>query len=170
MLTPSILAAALPPDAREIFDQASGRLDAAEAFLAAACGLTARQARSRARNARRPFGESWPDFLPATALVGAEVAAALAGEALHHAEPDALLAAAEAAAAALEAPGAGARLHLADWRDLDAAELADRLGVGLRRAHQVRHERLTQADPGPVPPARAQGELFGALAGGASHG
>ena len=168
MLTPANLAAALAPDARAIFDQASGRLDAADALLAAADGLTARQARSRARNARRQFGESWPDFLPATALSGLEVAAALVGEALHHAEPDALLAAAEAAAAALEAPGAGARLHLADWRDLDAAELADRLGVGLRRAHQVRRERLAHADPGPVPPARAQGELF--EAGGARHG
>lgn len=54
---------ALPPGACAIYAAAVGRLDPADSYIAWADGLTPTQARSRARNANRSFGTSWPDHL-----------------------------------------------------------------------------------------------------------
>ena len=52
---------ALPPAAQALFDQADGWIDPADAFIAAAEGLTSAQACSRARNSARPLGGDWPE-------------------------------------------------------------------------------------------------------------
>lgn len=146
-MTPNRLSAALPPPARAIFLEAEGRLDPAEAYLASADDLSLDQARSRARNARRGFGRSWPDSYQFCSIDDPEVQR-LVDHSLTGSDPLALLLAAEAAADALAAPDAAERLAAADVADLDTAAAALAWGVTRRRAQQLRSQRLAAARAG----------------------
>jgi len=139
-MTPARLLAALPSAAQAL--AAAACLDPAAAFLAAHDGLTAEQARSRARNVRRSLGSSWPDRVPLCGLEDLDFAGIFTADPL-----DALLAA-EAVQAALDAPGSEQRLAAAALRDIDTRQLADRDHITMRRVQQLRAQVLTLCEAG----------------------
>ena len=110
-------------------------VDAADAWLANATKLSPKQAKSRARNAERSLGTSWPDRMPAGALVDVddplETPRSLG---VYGADPCELIAAIEAAEAVFDADLAAAALLTADLNDADTAAHAKACGVGLRMA------------------------------------
>lgn len=135
-MKPEQLAAALPEEARAIYFEARGWLDAADAFLSAADGLTPAQARSRARNTARNLGASWPERYEYNSIDDPE-ARSVADRSLFGSDPALLYEAREAAALALAARNAALRLAQADLDELDTASLAARLRVTRRRAQQI---------------------------------
>lgn len=133
------MAAALPAAAQQLLRAAGGHLDAAAAFIASAGGLSVSLACSRERNGRR-WGPHWPDRPVFSDLPTATSTTA--------ADPLAILEAVEAGAAALCADDAAARLAAADTAELDTAELARQLRVTLRRAQQLKKEKMEAARRG----------------------
>ncbi len=150
-MTPRALAAALPAGADTYL---SRYIDAADAFLAHADGLTVEQAHSRTRNARRPLGTSWPDRMAAGALCDHdELLESLQLCGLYDADPREIIEVCERVQARLEAADAPQRLLAADWRDADTATLAEMFGVTQRRAQQIKNEGIDRTG--------RQGDLFG---------
>lgn len=144
-MKPEQLAAALPENARAIYFEARGWLDAADAFLSAADGLTPAQARSRARNAARNLGASWPDRYEYHSVDDPEVRS-VADRSFFGSDPALVCEAREAAALALAARDAARRLARADLAELSTAAVAASLRVTRRRAQQlVRAARLAAA-------------------------
>ena len=115
-------------------------VDAADAWLANATKLSPKQAKSRARNAERSLGTSWPDRMPAGALVDVddplETPRSLG---VYGADPCELIAAIEAAEAVFDADLAAAALLTADLNDADTAAHARACGVGLRMVRIPEH-------------------------------
>ncbi len=110
-------------------------VDAADAFLANSAKLTQKQAESRARNAARCLGKSWPDRMPAGALVDVDDPLETpSSSGVFGADPAALIAALEAAEAVFDAGLAGEALLTADLCEADTAAHARACGVGLRMA------------------------------------
>lgn len=145
------LVAALPPVARSYL---SKHIDPADAWIASAEGLFKKQARSRARNAARSLGSSWPDRLPGTALIDpSEVAEIRHSCGLHALAPDEILEGLEAVAAALARKDAASLLAQASAREIDTAQLADVSKITQRRAQQIKARRVVLAT--------AQMPLFG---------
>lgn len=129
-------------------------IDAADAFLAHADGLTVEQAHSRTRNARRPLGTSWPDRVPTGDLIDpVELRERLQACGLYSADPREIVEVCEAVKARLDAADAPQRLLLADWRGADTRALADALKVTQRRAQQIKKEGIDRAN--------GQMDLFG---------
>lgn len=126
------MAASLPQEARQYLNK---YIDPADAFLAWTDGLTQKQARSRARNAARALGSSWPDRLPTTAIDDCEVLQSHQVE-----DPAALLEALEIASSVhreeLEAAGVAALLD--SISHAPGADLARNLGLTHRRGQQIR--------------------------------
>lgn len=150
-MTPRTLAAALPPKAARYL---SRYIDPAAAFLAYHDGLTVGQAHSRARNAARSLGTSWPDRMAAGDLIDPiELLECLQECGLYGADPSEILEDCERVQAWIDAADAPQRLLLADWRDADTRALADVLHVTQRRAQQIVKRALEQGG--------AQGDLFG---------
>ncbi|MDD4886978.1 MAG: hypothetical protein PHO64_08650 [Thiomonas sp.] len=151
------LAAALPPQAAKYL---SRYIDPADAFIAACDGLSVRRAHSLARNAARSFGPSWPDRFPSPLPnhdPDGEDAAQQALEnvqshSLRQVDPAELLCAIEEAIAALEAPGAGARMRQADLDEIDTQAMSEMFGMTQRRAQQIKKAQCEQA--------QVQGDLF----------
>lgn len=115
-------------------------IDAADAFLAWADGLTPAQARSRARNAARAGGNwSWPDRVDFYSLDRIETTQS---SGLHGADPLDLIAARQAAESALAEPETQAAMHRDDLQNLDTRRAADVLKITQRRVQQLRRERL----------------------------
>lgn len=140
------LVAALPPVARSYL---SKHIDPADAWIASAEGLLKKQARSRARNAARSLGSSWPDRLPGTALIDpSEVAEIQASCGLHAIPPDEILEAIEVAGAVLAREGAAWMLAQVDVEEIDTALLADVSKITRRRAQQLKSKRLALAQAG----------------------
>lgn len=134
----------LPPAARAMCD--FKYIDAADAFLAWADGLTPAQARSRARNAARAGGNwSWPDRVDFYSIDSAETTQTCC---LHGADPFDLIAARQAAESALAAPQAQAELHRDDLQNLDTRRTADVFRLTRRRAQQLKAQRLALAQAG----------------------
>ncbi len=132
---------ALPPSARAMVDLKY--IDPADAYIAHATGKTEEQARSRARNAARPLGSSWPDRLAKSALVDVKdwrETQHLCG--LLGTDPALLVEAEEAAAAALDDPEAHQELALADLREADARDMADVFRITQSRAQKIKKERV----------------------------
>ncbi|MGE0107962.1 MAG: hypothetical protein AB7S53_13430 [Thiomonas sp.] len=147
-MTPrAALLAALPPAAQALASAA--RLDAADAYIAHACGLTAAQAASRARNAARSLGQSWPDRVPVYDVETIDFSG------IFDADPMAILLAIEAAEAAIAAPGAAQRLSAAAVTEVDTDALARRDGITRRRAQQIKKATLAEVESGQL-------DLFGA--------
>ncbi|MDE2268586.1 MAG: hypothetical protein KGL33_06180 [Betaproteobacteria bacterium] len=117
-------------------------IDAADAFISWCDGLTPSQARSRARNAARPMGSSWPDRACVVSLQDID----FQGE--NQDDPLEILLAREAAAAALAARDAGQRLALAAARETDTAQLADMFKITQRRAQQIKAKKIDEAEAG----------------------
>lgn len=136
-MKPDQLVAALPENARAIYFESRGWLDAADAFIASVDGLTPRQARSRARNTARNLGASWPERYEYHSIDDPE-ARSVADRSLFGSDPALLYEAREAAALALAARDAARRLAEADLAEQDTAALAARRGVTRRRAQQIR--------------------------------
>lgn len=138
------LVAALGPVAKSFL---SRHIDPADAWLAAAEGLLHKQARSRARNAARSLGSSWPDRLsPDRLLDPAEMLETQHLCGLHAISPPELLEAVEAADGALNAADAAQRLAQADAREVDSRALAAVLGITQRRAQQIKAQRVDLAE------------------------
>lgn len=148
------LVEALPAAARAIFEAGGGFLDPADAFLAAADGLTPKQARSRARNDARWLGGSFPDQLPPGARADvAEVSGLAGGGQLHFMDPQEIVALLELCARAPQRAARGYGLE-DDWREASLADLARRHGRTLRTAQLARLRALDAI-------ARGQQDLFG---------
>lgn len=131
------LIAALPPAAQALCYAA--HIDAADAFLAHHDGLTPKQAASRARNEARSLGKSWPDRLPASAIVDhCEALEIQQNCGLYGADPLDLLIAKEAATAACAAEDAAAVAVAADWAEADSRALADVFKLTRRRVQQIK--------------------------------
>lgn len=136
---------ALPPAARAMCR--SKYIDPADAFIAHTLGKTPEQARSKARNARRSFGQSWPDHLPAHALLDpAELLEIQHSCGLHALAPDEILEAVEAATAAIGGDDAARLLAQADLREVDTKALAAVSRVTQRRAQQIKREKVDLAE------------------------
>ncbi|HPA06189.1 MAG TPA: hypothetical protein PLB67_17290 [Candidatus Hydrogenedentes bacterium] len=149
-MKPDQLAAALPEEARAIYFEARGWLDAADAFLAARDGLTPDQARSRARNAARNLGASWPDRYEYHSIDDREVRS-VADRSFFGSDPGLIFEARQSAELALAARDAARRLaeaDLADLGELDTADLAARRGITRRRAQQIRRAAILAAAAG----------------------
>lgn len=126
-------------------------VDAADAFLANSAKLTPKQAKSRARNAERSLGTSWPDRMPAGALVDVDDPLETPrSRGVYGADPCELIAAIEAAEAVFDADLAGEALLAADLREADTSAHARACGVGLRMAQITikaqRESRKVQPD------------------------
>lgn len=133
---------ALPPAARAMCD--FEYIDAADAFLAWADGLTPAQARSRARNAARAGGNwSWPDRVDFYSLDCAETTQS---SGLHGADPLDLIAARQAAESALAGPQTQAELHRDDLQNMDTRRAADVFRLTQRRMQQIKKNSLNQAE------------------------
>lgn len=142
-MTPARLVAALPPAASQYL---SKYIDPGDAYIAACEGLFTKQARSRARNARRSMGSSWPDRLPAGVLIDPEEWHEIQhSHGFHALDPLEILLAAEAAAEALAAPGAAGRLTQADIHETDTSAMSDVFKITQRRAQQIKAQREVQA-------------------------
>lgn len=137
---------ALPPGAQAL--AAAARLDAADALIAFHDGLTPSQAASRARNARRSFGQSWPDRAPLVDLQWVDFDGVLEADPLDH------LLAEEAVAEALSRPDAARRLWLDDLQAADTSSMADVFNLTRRRAQQIKKAALQATEAG-------QADLFG---------
>jgi hypothetical protein len=137
------LFAALPPAAQSMCD--FEYIDAADAFLAWADGLNEAQARSRARNAARAGGWSWPDRVDFCSVALAE---SKHSSGLYGADPALLIEAIEAASAALACPKAKADLHRADLRNMDTRQASDMFRLTQRRVQQLKAQRLALAQAG----------------------
>ena len=110
-------------------------VDAADAFLANSAKLTPKQAKSRARNAARCLGKSWPDRMPDGALVDVDDPLETpSSSGIYGADPMVLIAAIEAAQAVFDAGLAGSLLLKADLQEADTEAHARACGVGLRMA------------------------------------
>ncbi|MCE1162416.1 MAG: hypothetical protein LWW81_15790 [Rhodocyclales bacterium] len=144
MISRATLIAALPPAARAMCDDKY--IDPAAAFIAWSEGLTMEEARSRARNAARSFGSSWPDHTPALDVHDLREIKHSWG--VHVADGLAELEAIEAAASALAAPDAGMRLRLADLREADTASMANEFKLTLRRAQQLKQAAVAAREAG----------------------
>ncbi|MGE0069139.1 MAG: hypothetical protein AB7S67_02815 [Thiomonas sp.] len=137
------MVAALGPVARSYL---SKYIDPADAWLAEQEGLFHKQARSRARNAARCLGGSWPDRLPAGALIDpAEAAETQHSCGFHALAPDQILEALEAGIAALGGADGARMLAQADAREVDTRALADMSGLTQRRARQIKSLRVARA-------------------------
>ena len=126
-------------------------LDAADAFIANAKKLTPKQAESRARNAARCLGKSWPDRLPAGARVDVDDPIETPrSSGIFGADPMVLIAAIEAAQAVFDADLATSLLLTADIQEANTAAHARACGVGLRMAQisikEQRELRKVQMD------------------------
>lgn len=148
---------ALNPTARGMVGE---YLDPADAWLAQHDGLTASQANSRARNARR-LGRKWPDAA-AAAFVLLDV-----GDCENLVQPSGffgicplqILEAIEAAAAALDADDASKKLEEAGLVETCTLRAGRALGITNRRAQQIKKLALESGDP-----ARVWAEQIEALA------
>ena len=140
MIQRATLIQVLPPGAQAL--AAAARLDAADALIGFHDGLTPAQAASRARNARRGLGQSWPDR---AALCDTE---AIDFSGVFGDDPLQILLAREAAESALSARDAAKRLRLADLTDADTAKLADAFRLTKRRAQQIKAEALAAVEAG----------------------
>lgn len=138
------LEAALSPVAQAFL---SKFIDPAEAWLAEHDGLTPAQARSRARNAARSLGKSWPDHLPPSALIDPAEALEIQQKCgLYGLSPLEILEAVEQAEMALGGPAAALRLAAADVRDVDTQAMSAACGITRRRAQQIKRERVDLAE------------------------
>lgn len=138
------LVAALGPVARSYL---SKYVDPADAWLAAQDGLFTKQARSRARNAARSLGSSWPDRLPVSTLIDPSDLLETQQECGFHAlAPDAILEAVEAGIAALGGADAARLLAQADACEVDTRALADMSRLTQRRARQIKARRVALAE------------------------
>ena len=140
-MTPrAALIAALPREAQSMCQ--NGYIDPADAFISWASGLTPAQAASRARNARRRMGTSWPDRC---AVDDIDLEGVSSESSISFSDPIAILLAKEAAESALAAPDAALRLRQADLTDADTAKLADVFRFTQRRAQQIKSAALAAA-------------------------
>lgn len=146
-MKPDQLVAALPENARAIYFESRGWLDAADAFIAAADGLTPARARSRARNAARNLGASWPDRYEYHSIDDREVRS-VADRSFFGSDPGLIFEARQSAELALAARDAARRLAEADLGELDTADLAARRGITRRRAQQIRRAAILAAAAG----------------------
>ncbi|MEL5849560.1 MAG: hypothetical protein U7M05_09385 [Candidatus Igneacidithiobacillus chanchocoensis] len=124
-------------------------IDPADAWLAEREGISQKKARNRARNLERSLGKSWPDRLPASALIDpGDPQAALQGQGLYGLDPAEILEALEAVTEAIKAAQADktrARMLAAILRETDTRELADVFHVTQRRAQQIKKKQLEDA-------------------------
>jgi len=140
------MAAALPPAAAKYLGSYIGPADA---FIAYMDGLTVAQARSRARNAARSFGSSWPDRMPSGALVDpTEMRETQRMCGPRGVDPFDFLCAIEAAREVMEADGAAQRLRMADMADADTRDMSDMFRLTQRLAQQVLAARRRALDAG----------------------
>lgn len=144
---PDKLVSALPENARAIYFEARGWLDPADAFIAAADGLTPAQARSRARNGARNLGASWPDRYEYHSIDEPEVRF-VADRSFFGSDPALICQARQSAELALAARDAARRLAEADLDEQDTAALAARRGITRRRAQQIRRAARLAAAAG----------------------
>lgn len=143
MIPRATLESALPAQARKYLGK---YIDPADAFLFWSEGLTPQQARSRARNSARSLGSSWPDHLPAHAIIKHEEAFEVQQQCgLHGVSPLEILEAVEAAEMALGGQDAALRLAAAAAREVDARAHSLACGITQRRAQQIKKSRVDLA-------------------------
>lgn len=124
-------------------------IDPADAWLAEREGISQKKARNRARNLERSLGKSWPDRLPAGALIDPEdPEETQQNRGLYGLDPVEILEALEAVTEAIKAAQADktrARMLAAILREADTRKLADAFGLTQRRAQQIKKKQLEDA-------------------------
>jgi hypothetical protein len=138
---------ALSPAARAMVGE---HLDPADAWLAEHDGLTAAQAKSRARNSRR-LGRKWPDAAASLVLLDIEDCENLIQpNGFFGICPLQILEAIEAAAAALDANDAAKKLEEVGLVETCTIRAGRALGITNRRAQQIKKLALESGDPARV--------------------